>query len=195
MDNIEIEMRIQLERPDVFLRWLKESAEPKNSSNQTDFYFEPQDKPFIYIDSDGYKNADKWLRVRIGDKNEICYKRWYRDKNSHKSLYADEIEVAIENGKKIIEILKNSGFRQIAVVKKHRESWDYKDFRFDCDKVEDLGFFVEIEFKGKIDNPKSGREKIIDLLKEIGIKNWKIIKGGYPWMQWNLNKDYFENEN
>ena len=43
MDNIEIEMRIQLEKPDTFLRWLKESAEPINSSNQTDFYFEPQD--------------------------------------------------------------------------------------------------------------------------------------------------------
>jgi len=194
MDNIEIEMRIQLEKPDTFLRWLKESAEPINSSNQTDFYFEPQDKPFIYLDPDGYKNADKWLRVRIGDKNEICYKKWYRDKDTRKSLYADEIETNIKDGEKLIEILKKLGFRQIAIVKKHRESWQYKDFRFDCDEVEGLGFFVEIEFRGEIDNPKNGREKIINLLKEIGIKNWKIIKGGYPWMQWNLNQNYFENE-
>lgn len=100
MDNIEIEMRIYLEKPNTFLSWLKKSAELINSLNQIDFYFEPPDKPFIYIDSSGYKNADKWLRVRIGDKNEICYKRWYRDKNSQKSLYADEIEVAVENGKK-----------------------------------------------------------------------------------------------
>jgi len=194
MDNIEIEMRIQLEEPETLLYWLKKSAEPINTSNQIDFYFEPKNKPFIYLDSDGYKNADEWLRVRIGDKNEICYKKWYRDKNTHKSLYADEIETNIEDGEKIIEILKKLGFRQIAIVKKHRESWRYKDFRFDCDEVEGLGFFVEIEFKGEIDNPKNGREKIINLLKGIGIKNWKIIKGGYPWMQWNLNQNYFENE-
>lgn len=59
MDNIEIAMRIQLEKPNTFLRWLKESAKLINSSNQTDFYFEPQNQPFIYVDSDGYKNADK----------------------------------------------------------------------------------------------------------------------------------------
>lgn len=192
MSNYEIEIRIQLKEPDIFRQWLKKSAELVGTSNQTDFYFEPAEKSFTYFDSNGYKNADEWLRVRIGDKNEICYKKWYRDKTTGKSLYADEIETSIDNDEKLVEILKRLDFNQIAIVKKHRESWLYKDFRFDCDRVEGLGFFVEIEFKGEIDNPSGGREKIIDLLKEIGAENWKIIKGGYPWMQWNLDKNLFE---
>ena len=40
----------------------------------------------------------------------------------------------------MIGIFKKLEFREITVVKKRREGWQYKDFRFDCDKVEGLGF-------------------------------------------------------
>jgi adenylate cyclase class 2 len=194
MANHEIEIRIQLKHPNKFLRWLRKSAKLIDNFNQIDFYFEPVSKPFIFLDAEGYKNANEWLRIRVGDRNEICYKKWYRDKKTKKSLYAEEIETAIDNGEKLIEILKRLEFRQIAVVKKHRESWKYKDFKFDCDKVNGLGFFVEIEFKGKINKPSKGREKIIKFLKELNIGDWKIIKGGYPWMQWNNDKKLFEKD-
>jgi adenylate cyclase class IV len=50
--------------------------------------------------------------MRVGDRNEICYKKWYRDKKTKKSLYVEEIETAIDNGEKLIEILKRLEFRQ-----------------------------------------------------------------------------------
>lgn len=43
--------------------------------------------------------------------------------------------------------------------------------------------------------PKNGRKKIINLLKEIGIKKLENNKMGYSLMQWNLNQNYFKDEN
>lgn len=163
-------------------------------SDQVDYYFEPPEKTFIYTDSEGYKDADEWLRVRFSGKDEICYKKWYRDNKTGKSLYADEIESAVEDGKKLLKIFKLLHFRQICIIKKHRESWQYDKFRFDCDKVEDIGFFVEVEFEGEIDDPSKGREKIFNLLKKIGIDDYKVVKRGYPWMQWNPNKKHYEED-
>ena len=188
----EIEVRLQLDDPRPLFKFLKNSAEFLERSSQVDFYFDSPLKTFIYTDSQGYKNADEWLRVRISDKSSVCYKKWYRDKNTGKSLYADEIELGVEDGKGLVVLLENLGFKQICTVEKYRESWKYGDFQFDCDKIKGLGSFIEIEFTGKIDNPKKGREKIFDLLKNLGIKNWKVIKGGYPWMLWNKDKNLFE---
>ena len=193
MDNIEIEIRIKLDKSNSFLKWLKKSAKFIKSTDQVDYYFDPPGKSFIFSDRDGTKNADEWLRVRTkrGD-SEICYKYWHRDKETRKSIYADEIETTIGSVDKMMEILKRLGFRQISIIKKDRQSWQYGDFRFDCDDVEGLGFFVEIEYQGQIDDPSKGKEKIFDLLKKIGLKNWQTIKGGYPWMQWNPNNNHFE---
>ncbi|HPQ23245.1 MAG TPA: class IV adenylate cyclase [Candidatus Paceibacterota bacterium] len=193
-NNKEIEVRLQLDDPKPLFKFLKKSAEFLKTSNQIDFYFDLPDRTFTYIDSKGYKNADEWLRVRISDKNSLCYKKWHRDKNTGRSLYADETELYIDNGKGCVTLLENLGFKKICVIEKHRESWKYSDFQFDCDKVKGLGFFVEIEFMGKIDDPTKGREKIFDLLENIGIKNWKVIKGGYPWMVWNKDKNLFEDD-
>ena len=83
------------------------------------------------------------------------------------------------------------GFKPTSTIKKKRQSYMYNDFSFDCDEIEGLGFFLEIEFKGKIKDPNLGRQMILDLLKEIGLKDYKIINGGYPWMQWNKGKKLF----
>lgn len=192
MENTEIEIRIFLEDYNPILNWLKVNAELIKTSKQSDYYFEHPNRPFIYIDSQGEKNADDWLRVRFGKNNEVCYKKWHRDKRTGKSLYADEIETSVQDAKKLIQILESLGFKKISTIKKRRESWQYNNFQFDCDDVEGLGFFVEIEYKGEVDDPAKGRGIITDFLAEIGIKDWKIIKRGYPWMQWNPNVNHFE---
>ena len=84
----EIEIRLQLNNPGPLLKLLKKSGNFLKASDQVDFYFDSPGKTFIYTDSKGYKNADEWFRVRISDKNSICYKKWYRDKDTGKSVYA-----------------------------------------------------------------------------------------------------------
>lgn len=194
-NNKEIEVRIQLDDKRQLLNFLKNSAEFLKKSKQIDFYFDPPQKTFVYTTAEGYKDADEWLRIRISDKHSICYKKWYRDKDTGKYLYADEIELGIEDGRRFITLLENLGYKQICVVEKCRESWKYGDFRFDCDEVKGLGFFVEIEFTGKIEDPTKGQEKIFDLLEKLEIKNWKVIERGYVWMLWNKDKIFLKNRN
>jgi len=194
MKNIEIEIRIKLAKPALFMQWLKKSAEKIKTCDQTDFYFDPPGRSFIYTDINGSKNADEWFRIRTSNKgDEVCYKHWHKDPKTNKSTYAEEIETSIGDAKQGLKILKKLGFRQTSVIKKHREDWKYNDFIFSCDSIEGLGFFVEIEYHGKIDDPTKGKQKIFDLLKSIGVRDWKKIKGGYPWMQWNPNKNHYEN--
>ncbi len=192
MENVEIELRIFLEDYNSMLDWLKNNANLVKVSEQTDCYFEHPNRPFIYIDNQGEKNADDWLRVRFGKNDEVCYKKWHRDQQTGKSLYADEIETSVQDGNKLIQILESLGFKKISTIKKKRESWIYDKFQFDCDDVEGLGFFVEIEYKGEVDDLTKGRNIITDFLTKIKIKDWKIIKMGYPWMQWNPKVKHFE---
>lgn len=184
--NIEIETRLCLDNPDVLIKWLKESAGLLKVSDQSDYYFDPPHKSFILIDPQGLKDADEWLRIRLGsDGDSVCYKKWHREEKTGISLYAEEIEIPVTDGEQLLGIFEKMSFRRTSVIKKHRESWQYDDFIFDCDDVEELGHFVEIEYKGRIEDPRKERERIFDLLKKIGIKGWKIIDRGYPWMQWN----------
>ena len=193
MEDIEIELKLKLEQPEILIKWLKENAELVGTSEQSDQYFDPPNKSFTYVDAEGYKDADEWFRVRSSEKgNEICYKLWHRDEKTGKSLYADEIETGVDDPKQILKILERLKFKPTSLIEKHRESYKYKDFQFDCDEIKGLGFFVEIEFKGKIEDPTKGNQKIYDLIKEIGIKNWKKTKRGYPCIQWNPGKDHFE---
>jgi len=160
MENIEIEIRIFFEDYSPILNWLKANAELIKTSEQSDYYFEHPSRPFVCADSHGEKNADEWLRVRFGRSNEVCYKKWHRDKQTGKSLYADEIETSVQNGNKLIHILESLGFKKISTIKKRRESWRYKNFQFDCDDVEGLGFFVEIEYKGEVDTTPPKEEEL-----------------------------------
>ncbi len=194
MENIEIEIKLKLDDPKKLLTWLEKNAKLVKVSEDTDYYFDPPHKSFIYKNKfDGTKDADEWFRIRVSEKgNEICYKKWHREEETGKSLYADEIETLIGDEKQIIKILSRLGFKETSVIKKHRKSYQYKNFRFDCDTVDRLGFFVEIEFRGEIEDPAKGKDKIIDLLKEIGMNDWKKSKRGYSWIQWNPESKHYE---
>lgn len=191
MKNIEIEIKIKLNDPKKLVKWLRTNAKKIGESNQEDHYFEHELKSFRYKDEDDYTDADEWLRVRIADnKHEICYKKWYRD--GKKSTYCDEIETTVGDPYQVLEIFKRLGFKETSVIKKHRASWKYQDFRFDCDEVNEIGFFIEIEFTGEADTPMQGKQKIYDLLKEIGLTEWKKTRRGYSWIQWNPGREHFD---
>ena len=194
MKFIEIEVKLKLEQPQKLLDWLKDNAQLVKESSHTDYYFDPPHKTFIYDNpQDSTKDAEEWFRIRVSEKgNEICYKLWHRDPETNRSLYADEIETFIGDKEAALKIINALGFKQTSVISKHRMSYKYKEFQFDCDQVDELGFFVEVEFKGEIEDPAQGKHKIYEMLKEIGVNNWKKTKRGYSWIQWNPDHDHFE---
>ena len=194
MKNIEIEIKLKLDQPEILLNWLEKHAKLIKETKQTDHYFDPPHKSSIYKNKwDGTKDADEWFRIRETEKgNAICYKHWHRDPETGKSLYADEIETSTGDKKQMLEIFKRLGFQETASTHKKRKSYRYQDFKFDCDEVDGLGFFVEIEFKGELADPAQGQQKIFDFLKEINLTGWQKTKRGYQWMEWNPEENHFE---
>jgi predicted adenylyl cyclase CyaB len=186
MKNIEIEIRIALDDNTIFENWLINNAKYINQSYQHDIYYEPIKEPFIHLNNRNEKDADEWLRVRNSKGiTELCYKKWHRDQITKESLYADEIEVRIDNYEKLILLLNHLNYHKISEIKKTRDSWSYRQFKIEKDTIEGLGVFFEIEFIDTIFSPALGKDLIFSFLKEINIDNWKLIDRGYPWMQWN----------
>ena len=85
----------------------------------------------------------------------------------------------------MVQILRHLGFKQTAVIEKHRTSYRFNEYQFDCDEVKDLGFFVEIELKEEISDLIQGKKKIETFLKKLDIGKWEEAKGGYVAMVWN----------
>ncbi len=186
MDDVEIELKIKPKHPAKFISWLKKHAKLLRSSRQVDYYFDPAHKTFIFKDKKGRKTADNYLRVRVNpDGGAVGLKHYHRELEEKGRPYLDEFETQLDKPSKLLKIFEFVEFKPTAVIDKQRESYRYRQFQFDCDKVKGLGYFVEVELKGRFKNPDEGFNKINKLLTKIGIKDWEEAKGGYVEMMWN----------
>lgn len=184
-ENLELEIKIQVSNKNHLLKWLKQNATFIKAVDQEDHYFEPPDQSFIFERTPGFKDATQWLRVRFTPKGDsINYKNCHNDTNGT-FMYADEIETNLQDGHQMIAIFQALDFKETSVIKKHRETYAYGDYQFDLDEIENLGFFVEIEYQGKISDLKQGRAQINQFLQSIGIKDYQQVDTGYPQMFWN----------
>lgn len=186
MQDKEIEVKIKVNDSRKLLNWLQNKARLMSNSSQTDHYFDPPHKSFLFIDKNGRKAADEYLRVRIdGSGCFFAYKQINHERALVENVLINEIETKVGQPDKIIKILKKLGFKISATIKKQRISYKYKEFQIDVDSVENLGDFVEIEYKGQLKNYKTGYNRIKYLLNEIGIGDWEEAKGGYVGLMLN----------
>lgn len=186
MDDVEIELKIKLQQPKLLTAWLRKNAKLVKASHQIDYYFNPPHKDFVFRDKNGKKRADDYLRVRVDGKcGGITFKHWHRELEKSGRGYLDEFETGLNDPDKLLKIFELLGFKISATIDKNRVSYHYGEFQFDCDEVVDLGTFVEIELKSKVNTPDEGFKKIYALLEKIGLKDWEEAKGGYVEMWWN----------
>lgn len=191
-DNLELEMKIQVDDINVIFDWLENNGEYLGKTSQIDYYYEPINNPFIFTDATGFLDANDWLRVRISAKGcSICFKRCHRNEQNI-ALYSDEIETKIDDAEKMKKILVELGYQEILKLKKERKSYKYNTYRFDIDEIVGLGCFIEIEDQGQISDLLEGRQRIRDTLKKIGITNYKEVNTAYPQMIWNNKIPYIE---
>ncbi len=184
-DDLEVEMKIQVNNVAAIAEWLSQNGQYLGNTCQLDYYFEFPDRPFVFRDTQGLKDANEWLRVRISALgNFLCFKQCHRN-GQNIILYSDEIETRIEEPKKMIKILKKLGYKEILKIKKRRTSFLYGTYRFDIDNVDGLGDFIEIEEQGYVSNLSEGRQRLKDTLEKIGLTEYKEIVNAYPQMLWN----------
>ncbi|RAP51361.1 MAG: hypothetical protein BZ138_05400 [Methanosphaera sp. rholeuAM270] len=138
---IEVEIKAKIEdSKKAFERIIEIGGEYSHSEKQHDIYFNGIDRDF--------KKSDEALRIReLPDNNDnlvrvLTYKG---PKLDVETKTRKEVEVVIANTENMIEILSNIGFRPSAIVDKSRRIFFYEDYTINIDKVEKLGYFMEIE--------------------------------------------------
>lgn len=78
-------------------------------------------------------------------------------------------------------MLNTLDFKQIIVVEKTRNSFEYNNIVISIDSIENLGDFIELEFKTNLyDSEDESMKYIMNTIKELNIKVGEQIFAGYP---------------
>ena len=127
------------------------------------------------------KTISEWLRVRdTKEEKTINYKNFGNHDGNNK-ISCKEIEVGIDDYNGMLEMLNALDFKQIIVVEKTRNSFEYNNIIISIDSIENLGDFIELEFKTNLyDNEDESMNYIMHTIEELGIKVGNQIFAGYP---------------
>lgn len=182
MDGKEIEIKLKLNKGDYdrVLKLMKETAIFKKEKHQVDVYYSPQEESF-------YDCGDRCLRIRTEeDKSIISYKRIYNENTSDR--FIEEYETEIADSQMMDSILKAINYQNEICVDKYRmEFYVNTGFLVALDKVEDLGFFIEIENKNESDVIEKRNQDLIKFVEELQIDILKRNTEGYSNMMYRKN--------
>ncbi len=175
MQDKEIEIQVRIQNSETLKNFLEKEAVFVSENRQVDEYFTPAHKNFVEV-----KPIEEWFRIRDEKgKFTINYKKWIYENGI--GIYADEYETEIGNkeiGRKIFIALD---LKPLVIVDKTRRKYMYKNYEIAFDKVDKLGDFVEIEYKGnEIIDPKEETAKMIQFLKDQNCGKIELNNGGYP---------------
>lgn len=176
---MEIEIKVKVEKTENLKSFLEKEAKKEYVDQQVDEYYTPAHRNFTVADP-----IVEWLRLRDSKgKFSINYKHWKHEEDG-RSHYCDEYESKIENIENLRKILLATDFKHLVTVNKLRSVWTYKDYEISMDTVEDLGDFIEIEYKGNTENvvPAEITAQMETFLNDIGCGNLERDFKGYPYL-------------
>ena len=147
--------------------------------HQIDYVFIPKDAPYPL-----FPLGTPALRLR--KQNETYLLTLKIPQSSYQDCIEREVE--IQDGEKMLEILKLMGWVPIPTVEKKRIKASLNDMEIVLDVVEHLGEFIEVEKIVKHENHedrKNVQKELFDFLKTLGVGegDW-VIDGKYDIMLW-----------
>ncbi|MFP4169509.1 MAG: class IV adenylate cyclase [Methanomassiliicoccales archaeon] len=156
-------MEIELKVPDVDLEGVEELLSRKGAAflrevEQMDSYLQHPCRDF--------GSTDEALRIREVDGETILTYKGPKVDAETKSR--EEREVALPSREGMETILRSLGFARVMEVRKTRRSYMLGEVEIALDRVDGLGDFVELEYKGG--DPGPGRESILSLKDELGLR-------------------------
>ncbi len=170
------EVEIKLKLNDRKIRGIRKNlinlgAVLKDKKEERDIYFTAPHRDFI--------KTKECLRIRErGDYLELTYKGPTTSKMlKRKQFWKPEINIPLENSKKEIKLLLELlNFNKVADFTKQRERFLLGKKTITIDKIEGLGYFLEIEeiVKNKKDRKRAIKDNI-DLAKKLGLSEKDII--------------------
>ena len=184
--RIEIEAKFSLLNKEYTINKLNNLAKKIETNNiQKDTYYTPAHKNFLEK-----QPISEWLRIRnTNEEKTINYKNWSNNKENNK-ISCKELEIGIDDYNGMMELLKELDFKEIIVVEKIRNSWEYNGIIISIDTINNLGDFIELEFKTNLfENENDSLNYIKNTIDEINIKVGEQIFSGYPQLVMKNNKN------
>ena len=160
MLEVEIKARIDVEELKGKLSRL--GAEFIGDQYQLDTYFHHPCRDF--------QESDEVLRVRaVSGRYLLTYKGKRLDSQTKTR---EEIEIEVDE--KIFDILKALNFSKAKRIEKQRGLYRWDNLKICLDRVEGLGEFLELE-----GDSWQSKEKMFQLLEELGVQKGKLIRKSY----------------
>jgi adenylate cyclase, class 2 len=176
--DIEIELKFPLKNGEELVTFLDKRASFKKESRQHDIYYNPPDRDLLK----NPKDVNEWFRVRLnGDSAQINYKD-FQPHGERLKTHCIEYETDVASYDQLEKILRALGFTKLTDVKKLRKIWEYKDAEISLDAVDELGDYLEIEYKGGLTDVDEVRNYLFSILKEIRAATGEIEIHGYPYL-------------
>ena len=163
---LEIEIKSACDDPVKIESLLQElGAEFKATLLQRDTYFMHPCRDF--------KVTDEALRLRNENgEHTLHYKG---PKIDAETKTREEIGLPISEPQLLLNILDRLGFKEAAVVEKHRKTYVLADIEIAIDEVTNLGSFVELEIQDA--DLEDAKSRLFELMEKLGLR--KTIRSSY----------------
>lgn len=176
--DVEIELKFPIHNSNRVIDFLNQNAEFKHEKRQHDIYYNHPSRDFLADKTD----VNEWFRIRIGgDEAEVNYKD-FQPHGAKMKTHCIEYETAVSSYDQLSKILDALGFRELIAVKKTRQIWMYDDVEISMDEVDELGSFIELEYKGQMSDVAEVRKYLHEVLRTIGANEGTPASRGYPHM-------------
>jgi predicted adenylyl cyclase CyaB len=182
---LEIETKIKLDDSEVkdFRKRIREIADFEKKGKKADDYFAVQKKPLDY--------PKKAFRVRaLKDSFEVNFKRWLKTHWTKDIVVKQEFEFKLKGKDEVedlLELFKDLGFTEWVKKIKFNETYQWKKDKkvsIELNNVKHLGYFLEIEYLAELKDLDKARNKIREVMKELGVRPEQIDNTGYTKMLW-----------
>ena len=173
----EVELKVRADHEAVRESIGALDAEFRGTIEQDDTYYDAPHKDF--------GETDEALRVRrerivetAGESGTESKERTETAVLTYKGPLVDsesktrrEIETDVGDGNAIEEALAALGFEPAATVSKTRSIYAAaeEEWTLVCDRVEGLGEFLEVELEAEEDRIETARERVYDVLEDLGL--------------------------
>lgn len=166
---IEVEIKARADHEAVVKRLREQGASYEKSVRQSDTFYNAPHRDFAV--------TDEAVRIRRqGDRAFLTYKG---KKMDTKSKTRKEVEVEIDDGDKMEDILLSLGFRKTFEVNKCRDIYHIEDAEVTVDKVDGLGDFIELETKADDAREVPDKvEKLVKTMRGLGVDG-ELIQRSY----------------
>ena len=182
---LEVETKVRIKNVNSFRKKVKRIGKFVKREKREDDYFALKRR----FRKHAYPKKAFRIRQKSG-KFEINFKKWLTKEWDKDIVVKQEFEFTLKNKthvKDLIALFKDLGFEQWMKKRKTSESYTHKKNKkiiIEINKIEHLGYFMEIEYLCQSKEMEKAKIKIRRTLEELGVKPEDIDNTGYTKMLW-----------